>query len=212
MSDWSDGFDWNLGDDWNMGPPMDWSNGAGDWTGGYDLPGGGDTGFDLGPGSSFDVGPGQIPSDVYQYLLQLGALGPGMSTSMPNGRGGGSGGGGGALSGLGKLLGLGQGGDMSGLLGLLGSIGGGLLNYNATNKASDQLQQGIKDSNKVITDTLSGNNALYEPWRQAGLTALDKFQNQAPSNLAAGFGPLAGNYNSLGSGKGIKLSKMAKGG
>jgi hypothetical protein len=145
----------------------------------------------------------------------------------PFGKGGG-GGDSGALAGLAKLFGVtGKDGsiNLSSLLPLIAGLGGGIYSLNTRKGATKDMTDAYAKANDIITSTLGGNKDLYAPWHQAGLDALSKVQAMPPSNLsagfgplaagfgplAAGFGPLAGNYKPLGSGRGLTLSQMAKG-
>lgn len=191
MSDWSDGF--NL-DDFGGGPPMPTFN-LDDFGGGPPDPNYGlQPGWDQGPPSPYSIDPN----------------GTGMGPPSPGGGGGLS-----SLSSLAKMFGLtNKDGSLNlgSLLPLLAGVGGSIYGISQNNKATNQVLGGINNANKIVTDTLGGNKALYQPYIDAGQSAMQKMQNAAPSNIAAQFGPLAGNYQALGSGRGLTLGKMSKGG
>lgn len=191
MSDWSDFGD--IGSD--FGVPQD--PGITDWNSGMDLPGGGDTGQPTGPGSSFNVGPGQIPSSIYQALISSGLLKPGANVPTLTGYGGTGtpGGGGGGASSLARMLGLsGADGGMNlpALLSMLAPLLGAGLSYKATQKATDQMSSAVKDANAQATSILGGATGMYAPYMQAGQAALGKAQGLGFQPLAGKFGPLHG--------------------
>jgi hypothetical protein len=215
MSDWGDGFNMTNPDDWSGWSSGDFGGGSssgGGWNSGYDLPGGGDTGGALQPGSSFEVGPGQIPSDIYQQLINLGGLSPGMDTNIPGGGKGGAAAGS-TIASLLKSLGLtNSAGDanLASILGLLGTAAGGYMNYNATGKATQQMTDAVNKANETITSLLGPSAAAFKPYSDMGAAAVGKLQALPQSNLAANFGP-------LGAGRGIGgptsfASLMKKGG
>ncbi len=179
---WDD-FSWdNIGD-----------TGPGDFSpsGGYSP---GEPGFDTG---------GSTPSPIQDpWATEPGYAGSPPATGYgPPGGPGNSTDGPGALAQLAKMLGM----SPQMLLPLLASVGGGLYGMHQTNKAADQMQQGITNSNKILTDAMGGMKDQFKPYQDAGLSALAKMQAQPPSNLA-------GNFNPLGSGRGMNLLQMAKGG
>ena len=93
--------------------------------------------------------------------------------------------------------------NVGGLMSALAPFLGGALAYNATNKATDQMQQGIQNSNEAITKILGGTSP-YAPYMQAGQNALGNLGN-------IGYKPMAGNYQPLGAGRAMTLGQMAKG-
>jgi len=127
---------------------------------------------------------------------------------------GGSGGGGGGAGGLGGLL--------TGLLGLGGTVYGGINNKNATEEAQARMEKAVAEANESTRSILGGAGDAYKPYSEAGASALSRLSGMAPSNLAAGFGPvgqasnlaagirpgqqsnLASRFRPLGSGRGVR--------
>lgn len=90
-----------------------------------------------------------------------------------------------------KMLGLGNGG-MASLLPLLLAGGGAFNANNATNKASQQLQDAAKQANQQATDLIGGARSDFQPYMQAGQAALPQLQAMVGNNNMAGlFGPVA---------------------
>lgn len=105
------------------------------------------------------------------------------------GSGGGSGGGGGI--------------DISRLIAAALGIGSGVMSHNATQHATDQAVAALQSANTQATNILNGTNAAYRPYADLG--------NQAAGRLMAmpADQSIAGNFNPLGSGRGIKLGTLA---
>lgn len=97
-----------------------------------------------------------------------------------------------------------SGGGLSSLLGnnglasilpMLLAAGGGLLNRNATNDATQQVVQGLNNASDQAKQLIGGAQANYQPYMQAGTTALSKLANMDNSNIAGQFKPLgSGKY------------------
>jgi len=123
------------------------------------------------------------------------------------------------LSALLKALGLtGSNGQMNSggllqLLGLLGGTAGGVMGYNATNKATDQMSQAVKDANSTITGILGGAQAGYSPYSALGSSAAGKLQGMNYQPLAGKFGPVqaASSYVPTSAGTGNTLSQLMRG-
>src|SRR5262245_41441537 len=192
--DWTSGFD--LPD---ITSPSDWTSGydlpdgttpgGGGWTSGYDLPGGGDTGLPVGPGGSFNVGPGQKPSDVYNRIISGGGFTPG----GPNAGTGGTS--------IGDLV---SGLDWKTLLPIIAAIGGGLYARNRTGKATEQIIDSINRASADATATLGGAKSLYAPYQAAGLEGLNRLTAFPQSNFAS-------RYRPLGTGAGMTLGALTGG-
>lgn len=143
----------------------------------------------------FNISNGGIAGmDPTQYAALFGGLAnaarpPGATSGYAgNGQGGGSGGGGnplGSLSSLGSLLPY------------LALLGGSLYGNSQTNKATDQAVGAINSASDQVKQILGGAQANYQPYMNAGTTALSKLANAAPSNIAGQFKP-------LGTGRGIR--------
>src|SRR5262249_16692016 len=144
------------------------------WVSGGDLPGGGDTGQPVGPPSSFNVGPGQIPSDVYQRLIDYGLLPQGATdVKAPPPPSGGI-----KVSALGAWTGS----DLMSWLRALGPLGaaailgpllGGALGYVRTGRAADQVVSGIGNANQAA-QTILGGQSPFAPFQTIGNQALGK--------------------------------------
>lgn len=188
MSDWADGF-------------------GGDWTGGFDLPGGGDlgglpewvNGFDLpggDPGAAPWVSGGDLPGGG-DGKTDWGGLGGSTLNSIIKAITGG-GGGSGSSTGL-----LGQ------LLPLLLAGGGGLLNYNRTNKGADEMIAAANKANETVTGLLGGHSKNYDAYTAAGNKAIAAMSGAAPSNLAGQFqSNMASQFKPL---QGMTLANYARG-
>jgi hypothetical protein len=173
-------------------PGGQWSEGSGgQWTpgSGSDLPGGGDTGQPAGSNSSINVGPGQIPSSVYNQLVSSGLIPQGATDATANS----------ALQQVMSALGLSGAGGMSSLiplLSLLGPAAGGILGYLRSGQATQQVQAGIKNAQGAVSNIL-GQNSPYSAYLNVGPTALKNLQgmNWNPIQMAAlgsTSGPAAG--------------------
>lgn len=182
----------------NVGPSGSaWDPGtngpSGNWTSGNELPGGtGDTGNPTTPGSSFNVGPGQIPSDIYNQLVQSGLLTPGANVPVLTGHGltlpgagGGAGGKGSAFSMTNPDGSI----NWASLIPLLASLGGGAYAAYNTNKAAGQMTDAIKSANTQISSIIGQQQGGYAPYQQMGTTALGNLANYQ-------YHPLAGNFPS----------------
>lgn len=179
------------------------------WTSGQDLAGGADgSGFVNLPQTSFNVGPGQIPSQIYQALISSGALTPGaniptiagngLTGSGSGGTGGGAGAGGSGTPTLSSLL--------TSLLPLLA----GAYQANNVQQASQAQQQAAKDANSYISNLYGQSQGLYQPFVQGGQAAMTNAANSVYKPMAGSFAPLAGNFKPLGSGAGLTLGGMAR--
>lgn len=93
---------------------------------------------------------------------------------------------------------------LAGLLPMALSGVSGAMNRSATNDATAQTLAGLNKASDQATQLINGASQGYQPFMQAGTSALSKLSSQAPSNLAAQFGSLAGQFAPLGSGRGIK--------
>jgi len=92
------------------------------------------------------------------------------------------------------------------LLPLLGAAGIGLGSYlqgKATNKATGQMTDAVKQANDAITKILGGQSAAYQPYADMGKAATERLTALGPSNIAANFSPLASKFGPLGNGRGI---------
>jgi hypothetical protein len=163
----------------------------------------GDIPFD--GGDNIDQGGGWNPGDGAvndPWATEPGYGGPADSGER-DGMGGltggslsGGGSGGFSLGDLAKLFGLtNKKGDfdsngMMQLLSMLGIGAGGLMSHNATNKATEQVTQGYKDANKAVTDIITPQMGKYDPYTQAGASAVGNLQN-------IGYKPMAGNYQPI---------------
>lgn len=204
MSDWSDGLFTDL-----MGgmdtPDL---NSLLGWTSGQDLAGGADgSGFTNLPQTSFNVGPGQTPSQIYQQLISSGLLTPGANNPVLTGNGitgnspaaGGSG-----TSSLSSLGGLG------GLLSILAPLLAGAYQSSQISQASQTQQQAAQQANQLISGIYGQSQGLYQPFVQGGQAAMTNAANSVYKPMAGSFAPLAGNFKPLGSGAGLTLGGMAR--
>jgi hypothetical protein len=81
-------------------------------------------------------------------------------------------------------------GGLGGILPLLLAAGSGLMGRQATQQATQQTVQGINNASDQANKLITGAQANYNPYMQAGGTALSKLANAAPSNIAGMFKPL----------------------
>lgn len=125
-----------------------------------------------------------------------GALGGLGGTSGSTGSGS-SGGGGNSTGGKGILNSLLGNNPLGMLLPSLLALGGGIMNRNATNDATQQVVQGLQNASTQAQNLIGGAQAGYQPYMSAGTTALSKLANMGNSNIAGMFKP-------LGTGKGIR--------
>lgn len=191
-----DDFSWlmdQLGGGDSGGVPQ--QSGVTGWTGGFDLAGGGDTGLPTLPGSSFSVGPGQNPSQIYEALIRSGLLTPGANVPQLTGYGITTppGGGGGVWSNFLRSLGLtNSAGDPNGLniLAALAPLLGGLYAANRTGKATDQVVGGINNASETIKQILGGATSPFTPYTTAGAAAVGKAGAMNWQPLAPRFAPL----------------------
>lgn len=181
-------------DSWDPSGGFDWSSltGAGD-PGGGSLPNAGDPNsgdpsFAPGGGSYVDpnltggastTGDGSDPSRGIGVLQQLDTQSGGQFTKLA------------------KQFGiLDKNGDVNwlSLASLLGPALGGVLAYHATNKATNQMQQGITNAsaaaNSLLGTGAGGAGALFQPYQQAGQGALAKLQGMNWTPLAPQYKPL----------------------
>jgi len=130
---------------------------------------------------------------------------------------GGGGGGGGGLDGLLQSL-----GGITGLLGLGGTIYGGINSKNATEEAQARMEKAVSEANDSTRSILGGAGDAYKPYQEAGQSALARIAAMQPSNLAGQFGAtgqqsnlasmarpgqqsnIAGRFRPIGSGRGIR--------
>jgi hypothetical protein len=189
MSDWSDGFDLSgIFGDGGGGSNIDWASIIGQQP---------ENGSFVGPDGTDPNG--FTPQDYTDLINQSGeGLNPDGSYNF----GGGGGGSSNPLQGLIRSL-TGSNGGLSALLPFLAMGAGGLLSRNATNDATHQVQESLANANKQVTDILGGAGAMYKPYQDAGLQGLAGMQAFPKSNLA-------GNFNAIGSGKGLSLAQMVK--
>lgn len=106
-----------------------------------------------------------------------------------------------------KMLGFGSGGGntaggLATILSLLGIGGSALLGSNASKQGAADISAAVTGANNAATNVFSQQGALYKPYYDAGVSAVNRMAGQAPSNLA-------GNFNPLGTGRGIKLGTLA---
>ena len=190
-ANWISGFDLGGGGDPSTSLPINPIDPTtGSWVSGSDLPGGGDTGNPVGPSTSFNVGPGQTPSQIYQQLVSAGLLPQGaQGVSVPGGSTGG--GSGGTSKGTNGLLTNADGSiNWPSLLGMLAPLLSGAYTSSQTGKATQQMLDAINNANSTITSTLGGNPALYQPYRDVGSVGLSRLTSMPQSNLAQQFQPL----------------------
>ena len=127
-----------------------------------------------------------------------------VTTPWPNVGGGGAGvAPGGSSAGLGEIIKAitGGGSGVGSLMAMLAPLLGAGLQYKATGKASDQMQQAAKDANALVSGIYGGSKDMYMPYVTAGQNALAKAQGM-------GYQPMAQNYKPLGSGAAMTLGKL----
>ena len=172
-------------------PPVDFPTG---FDGGGDSPG-----IDAGGGGGMTVDP--TTGDVYDEQgnfvgniddPQFG--GPGLGSTY------GGGGGGGSMASLLKMLGLGGGGAGS-LLPLLSAVGigaGAYMNNKATNKATGQMTDAVKQANDAITKILGGAQGAYQPYIDMGGKAAAGLSALPAGSIAGNFGDIGSKFGPLG--------------
>lgn len=137
--------------------------------------------------------------------------------SLLNG-GGDSGSWGSWLSGISRLFGggTGPGGGTGGgggnLLSLLALLGGGINQTINTDDATDAMLRGNQAAEDVIREQIGRSGEPFQPYTTAGADAVSRLSAMPDSALADKYGPLANRYKPLGSGRGIALGTLAKGG
>jgi hypothetical protein len=89
-----------------------------------------------------------------------------------------------------------------GVLGALAPLLAGGLSYGATNRATQQTVDAIKNAENTISGVYKANSGLYTPFINAGPGAIQGLQGMVGSNLASHFSP-------LGTGRGITLGQLA---
>ena len=95
------------------------------------------------------------------------------------------------LGSLSQLLGVGNGSLLPLLAGIFGPALGGLLSYNATKNATNQVTGGIQNAQNAVTNLLgSGAPDRFAPFANAGQTALGKLGGMTWTPL--NYGPLSG--------------------
>lgn len=149
---------------------------------------------DRGLGTSDPNSPGGTLTPAQIAALGSGALGAGTS------------GGSNPLAGILRSLGLTSGKDGStdwgSILGMLGILGGAYTANQSTKSGTDAMVNAANSANDQVKSILGGAGAGYNPYIQAGQSALTTMQNQPPSNLAGNFKPL---------GSGLSLGALARG-
>lgn len=189
---------------------------------GYFDQSGGDTSFapnpvTFGPDPNFGIGGNYDPSGG-SIIPDLTDVNPGadiVQQYVANGTAGDSGGSGWAsvLRALG--IGGGSGGSGSGgipwgqILSAILTGGGGLYARNQANRATEQTVAAINAANDKITGILGNGNSLYRPYADLGAQAAGKLAQLGPSTLASQFGPIAGQFQPLGTGRGIRLGDLS---
>jgi hypothetical protein len=122
-------------------------------------------------------------------------------------------GGGNALSALARGLGLNgsnAGSLISSLLPILGLAGGAINTNNATNRASQQLQDAARTASDQSTALIGGARDDFKPYMSAGTDALGKLQNMPQSNLAASVQPLGQSSALADKFKSMTLANLAR--
>jgi uncharacterized spore protein YtfJ len=143
----------------------------------------------------------QAMGDLNAYGLDPNAINAALAA-------GGSGGGNSSvLASLAKLLGFGGGSGggnswLPALLSMLGIGAGAYLNHSASTDAARQITDSINAANDKVTGILQGNNALFQPYMDIGKQGVAALSAMPNSNIA-------GNFNPLGTGRGIKLGALA---
>lgn len=173
-----------------------------------------DPGFQIGADGGVTItNPNTDPTGGGQFQLPDGTTvdltGSGDYVNNNPGMGDGSVGGGGGMnwnSVLSKLFGFGSGGGntsngLATLLSLLGIGGAAYLGHNSAQQGAADIGNAVTAANNAATNVFQQQGALYKPYYDAGVSAVNRMSGQAPSNLA-------GNFNPLGTGRGIRLGNL----
>lgn len=158
-----------------------------------------------------DATPTQPPSELQTPDTNPGGPGtvPGAGTPSGSGSVPSS-----AISSLAHALGI----SPTDLMTLL-AIGGGALattsHNNATNDMTQHYVDAINNATGQATGIINGQAGKYQPYQDAGASALAKLQGQPLSNIAGNFSPvssggaLSGNFKPIGNGRGMTLAQLA---
>lgn len=187
LIDWGNLPDWDLpGNGGTPGAPgIPWT-GEGDTTDpttGLPAPGPGSPGD---PGSA--TGPGGLPA----WLTNLG---PQILRMLGLGGGTGAGGAGGGAGGAGGLMNL---------LAMIAGGAGGFGAYNATQEGRQAMLDSNTRAEEFVRGQLGAGDERMRPYTDIGREAVWNLNAMGPS-------PLAGRYQPLNTGRGIKLGQLAKG-
>ena len=160
----------SMADDFDLGPTDDYSGGTYPSGSAPDYSGDLDTGGGYAPGDPRALDPNGPGFSLGNIASLLKSAGSGLGLFDKNG----------------NL-------NLQSLMSMLALAGSAAYGINRTSKANDQIQQALKDSNAVVTGTLGGNAAIYNPYQAAGQAGLQRLQAMPQSNLGTGAGLSLGN-------------------